>query len=152
MDYRYCSRCKKMYTIGNNKLCAECIRDLDDCMRVIRDYLDENPRANINMVSEGTGVEERDILYLLRAERLELSEAGSGLVCDGCGNPISRGRYCDACKMNMGNSFASAAKDIRERKNPQLRDNANKYVNNRTSEESRKSDGKKMHVVEKYKE
>lgn len=134
MDFRYCSRCKKMYTVGNLKLCSDCIRELDECMIKIRDFLDEHKRANLTMVAEGTGVEERDLLYLLRSERLVLNEADAAFRCEICDKPISKGRYCDECKQNMGNSFADVAKDMR-----------NKIANNEN-----RNLGRKMQVLDKY--
>lgn len=138
MDFKYCSRCKKMYTVGNLKLCAECIRELDDYMIVIRDFLDEHKWANLTMVADGTGIDERDLLYLLRSERLVLNEADASFRCESCNKPIRKGRFCDECKQNMGNSFADVAKDMQS-----------KFAKNNNTSSSRNS-AQKMQVLNRY--
>jgi len=152
MDYKYCSRCKKVYSgVGGSKLCGNCLRTLDEFMRKIRDYLDEHRGANISELSEGTEIAERDILYLLRNERLELLSNDGGFVCDICKEPIKSGRYCDKCKSNMGNSFANAASGMAARRNPGMSEGRYGNTNRADAGFSQAAKGKKMQVLDKYK-
>ena len=46
------------------------IKELDECVKTIKEYLNDHPRANINTISKETNVAERDIFYLLKKRRL----------------------------------------------------------------------------------
>lgn len=149
MDYKYCSRCKKVYSgVGGSKLCGNCLRLLDEFMRKIRDYLDEHRGANISELSEGTGIAERDILYLLRNERLELLTNDGSFLCDICGEPIKSGRYCDKCKSNMGNNFANAASNMAARRNPEPESRYQRTSRADVGMSTNK--GREMQVLDKY--
>jgi len=68
----------------------------------VRDYLYEHDGAGIEEVAEGTGVSRKAILYLLKEERLTVTDGhgGSGgfLTCESCKRPINTGRMCASCK------------------------------------------------------
>lgn len=110
MDVRNCKRCGRIYRYIGQSYCPKCAKEIDEMFLQIRDYIDENPDANVIEVSEATEIEEDIILMFLREGRLELKQPGLGLTCDRCGNPIKSGRYCDACTDEMKREFS---KDLR---------------------------------------
>ncbi|HHU63487.1 MAG TPA: MerR family transcriptional regulator [Clostridiales bacterium] len=97
MDIRNCKSCGKIFLYQGISICPACSRERDRQYEIVRDYLYENPGANIVEVSEATGVEEDVILMFLKEGRLQLAKPGIGLNCERCGVPITTGRLCDNC-------------------------------------------------------
>ncbi len=151
MEYKYCERCKKLYTVGTLKICSECMKELDECVKTIKEYLNDHPRANINTISKETEVSERDIFYLLKNERLELVNAQ--LVCDKCGAPIEHGRYCAECQEEMRREFSNLENNMKRERigEDEKRDSymkAAKAINERSMRDA----ARKMQVLDKYKQ
>lgn len=71
MDVRNCSRCGKIYAYDGFKICLSCRRDDEKDFKIIKEYIDENPGANISEVAEGTGVDTKKIIEFLREGRLK---------------------------------------------------------------------------------
>jgi len=71
----------------------------------VRDYLYENEGAGIEEVADATGVARKAIIYMLKEERLSVTDAkgGSGgyLTCESCKKPINTGRMCASCKTEV---------------------------------------------------
>lgn len=101
MDIRNCKMCGRIYQYSGSNYCYNCLQELEEMFKRVRDYIDENPAANVVDVSEATDVEEKYILDFLREGRLELKEASPGLPCERCGRPIRSGRYCQDCIQDM---------------------------------------------------
>ena len=79
---------------------------------IVRNYLEINPGATTGMVALATGVSEKAIKNMLREERLEIREDSRSFIqCEGCGKPITSGRYCEACSKIA----AAAARRKREK-------------------------------------
>lgn len=101
MNIIQCSLCKKPFQSFGGKVCGDCLIKLDEDFIKVRDYIDENKRADIDKVAEETGVSKQAILYLLKDGRLQFDEAAGGggvLFCEICKKPISTGRMCNDCK------------------------------------------------------
>ncbi len=110
MDVRNCRSCGRLinYT-GGQPICAACQKKLEDKFNEVKKFLDENPRASINQVSEEMDVSTKQIKQWIREERLTLSDPGAGGInCEQCGAPITTGRFCSKCKASMMNRFADA--------------------------------------------
>ena len=109
MEIIQCTFCKKPFASYGGKVCTKCLEQLDNSFIIVRDYLDENPNADMDMVEEETGVSSRIILHLLKEGRLILgtSKAPGGgiLFCEVCKNPISTGRMCDRCKDDIATTM-----------------------------------------------
>lgn len=160
MEYRYCVRCKKLFTMGTIKMCAECVKEIDQAVLKIREYLDEHPRANIKMIASETDVSERDILYLLREDRVVL--VNSGIICDKCGEPIEKGRFCTKCQNAMKMEFDTTARMLREKINGgenKEDESAESFLRQKNGademarrEKARREAARKMLVLEKYRE
>jgi len=83
---------------------------MDEDFIVVRDYIYENKRADMDKVSEETGVSKHVIMYLLKEGRLiieDLSDDGGGglLLCEICRKPIRTGRMCDHCKDSLASTM-----------------------------------------------
>lgn len=100
MDFKNCRFCKKSFR-GFSALCPTCVEQLDQKYLIIRNYLDKNTGANITILAQDTGVDEKSILYLIREGRIALRGDSGGIQCMKCGVPILSGRYCEKCKGNL---------------------------------------------------
>ncbi len=110
MDIRQCKRCKKLFNYTNNILCPECIRLMDERFKAVRDYIYENPNAQMETVCEETGAEMSDIHRWLREGRLILSSNTAPLLkCKVCGAPIYTGQMCDKCTNDVRSQFQRTA-------------------------------------------
>lgn len=110
MNIRNCKECGKLFQYdGISKLCYRCRKKDDENFRVVKDFLYENPKETISVVSEETGVSEEKILRYLREGKLEIvgDDPGILLDCEGCGKAIRTGRYCERCAQDMERGFKS---------------------------------------------
>lgn len=100
MNIRNCSKCGKIYAYdGTSKLCPKCRKEEEEEFKRVKEYIYDHPEANIQLVSEETGVPVKKILRYLREGRLELKDEHNNLIlaCERCGKPIKTGRFCDMC-------------------------------------------------------
>jgi len=108
MNIIQCSICKKPFQSIGSKVCNECLAKMDEDFIVVRDYIYENKKADMDKVSEETGVSKQVIMYLLKEGRLiieDLSDSGGLLLCEMCRKPIRTGRMCDHCKDSLASTM-----------------------------------------------
>ncbi|MGN0348888.1 MAG: flagellar protein [Roseburia sp.] len=110
MEVMSCKGCGRLFNfVGGTPLCEACKRKLEEKFQEVKQYLRDNPGATIAQVSEEMDVAVKQIKQWIREERLTLSDATvDGIVCEHCGVPIKTGRFCDKCKIDLTNTFASA--------------------------------------------
>lgn len=109
-DIRTCKYCGKLFKYIGNKLCPDCVHHMHEAERQIRDYLYEHVGADVNEISEGTGLDERTVLHLLKEGILTASSgvgASGALLCDMCKKPIAAGKICNSCKTELGKTLNS---------------------------------------------
>ena len=64
----------------------------------VKEYIYDNRGADINEVSDKTGVSVDKVLRYLREGRLEIIGGGSLILdCERCSRSISTGRFCESC-------------------------------------------------------
>ena len=72
MNIKNCPKCGKLFSpVGGSLICKDCIRAEEQEFEKVRDYLRENRGADINVVSEKTGVSTKKILRYLKEGRLQ---------------------------------------------------------------------------------
>lgn len=104
MNIRNCKECGKLFQYdGISKLCFTCRKNDDEDFRRVKEYLYENPKETITVVSEETEVSEDKILRYLREGKLEITGDSAGILldCESCGKAIRTGRYCDQCAHDL---------------------------------------------------
>ncbi len=111
MSIAQCKRCSKLFFKIKSPYCAACIDEIEERFKIIQNYMQDHPGAEIKKIVEDTGVEESILLYLLREDRLSLIKS-SGLNCQNCGNTITSGRYCNSCKMRLTNDLTQMGNKI----------------------------------------
>ena len=110
MEVRNCRSCGRLFNvIVNKRLCPDCQTKLEDKFQEVKNYLYENPNANINVLSNECEVSIKQLKEWVRQERLVFAEGSmDGVQCEQCGALIRTGRFCDACKLRIGNTLRSA--------------------------------------------
>jgi len=108
MDIIQCKFCKKPFQSFNSKICPSCLEQIDRDFLVVRDYIYENKKADLDKVTEETGVQKAIVLHLLREGRLQIDnpeEGGTLLMCESCRKPITKGRLCEDCRNNVSSTM-----------------------------------------------
>ena len=86
MDVRNCKNCGKLFQYVGKPLCPACNKKLEDKFFEVRDYIYENPTANMSQVSEEMEVPIQQIKKWVREERLAFSkDSGITISCEKCG-------------------------------------------------------------------
>lgn len=103
MDFVNCPRCGKVFKRLTVPICEICVENEEKDFMQIKDFIAENPASNIKEISEGTGISVKRLLKYLRDGRLELAAglAGDEFTCERCNKPITTGRLCSKCHMDM---------------------------------------------------
>ena len=113
MDVRTCRNCGRLYnSLGRiTPFCPVCMKELEEKFNTCRQYIKEHQGANIQEVSENTGVSVKMIKQWVREERLSFVAGSSvGIECESCGANILTGRFCNKCKTQLQNDLGSAIK------------------------------------------
>lgn len=120
MEVKNCRSCGRLFNyIGGAPLCEQCRKALEEKFQEVKAYLEENPHATVQQVSEDMEVSTKQIRQWIREERLSLSVAGAdGIVCEQCGAPICTGRFCEKCRAEMVNTFNGV---INKPKQPEIK-------------------------------
>lgn len=111
MNIRNCSRCKSIYQYDGFNLCYNCRKADELDFQKVKEYLEENPGANISNVVENTHIDTKKVIEFLRAGRLEIKGGGDiGLDCETCGVGITTGRFCERCAGGLQRELGQAMK------------------------------------------
>ena len=109
MPAKNCRRCGAFMN-GPGYVCPDCILGAEEHFETVRQYLMDNPHADLRTVACETGVNERDILQFLREGRLVAqSLALAELRCERCGAPVDRGKLCPACAGSLSKQLKDEA-------------------------------------------
>lgn len=109
MDLKSCPKCKRIFSpVGGSLICRDCLKLEEEEFEKVRVYLRENRGADINQVSDETGVPTKKIFKYLREGRLEVSDGMSDfLKCEKCGISIRSGQYCRSCCEKVSKNLSS---------------------------------------------
>ena len=104
MEMRNCPRCKRIFNYTGFPICQDCVKEDETVFEGVRTFIKENPDSALAVISEKTGVSAKKILRYVREGRLEVSKGMHGeVVCANCGKPITKGKYCDKCVIELNN-------------------------------------------------
>ncbi len=112
MDVRTCKKCGNLFNyLSGPPLCPKCRDEMEKKFHEVKEFIRENPNANINEIAQENEVPVAQIQQWVREERLEFTEGSAiTLSCESCGASIRTGRFCEKCKGNMSNALNSAFK------------------------------------------
>ncbi len=110
LNIRNCKECGKLFQYdGVNKICYGCRKQDEEDFKRVKEFLYENPKETVTVVSEETEVCEEKILRYLRQGKLEITGDSPGILldCESCGKAIRTGRFCEKCAHDIGKGFRS---------------------------------------------
>lgn len=112
MEVKNCKGCGRLFNyLQGPPLCPACVADLENKFQQVKDYLRENPKAQMNQIAEDNEVSVKQIKQWVREERLTFTEESQiTLDCENCGAPILTGRFCDRCRATLQNELNGAIK------------------------------------------
>lgn len=142
MDLRSCKKCERAYSYDGVNLCPKCRYEDDGDFKIVKEYLYDNPGADIKTVEQDTKVEIKKILQYLKEGRISITEGSenTALSCERCDAAINLGKYCNKCINEMKREFTSAIDSSKKEKGAVEFNSSNK----KKSEE-------KMFVANRYK-
>ncbi len=121
MDFKYCKRCGNIYLAKAGKLfCNDCLDEFERYVTRIRDFIYEHPDTSISYLCDELDISEKDILYLIRENRIELTPKdgdlkGARKVCVRCGKPSLTEKYCRECKAELAKKMMGATENMRSK-------------------------------------
>jgi len=98
---RNCEECNRVFSHPTRRLCVSCFQKRQDTFNKVKEYLQENPSASVAEVSTATEVELETIYEFIREGRLTIIPRDVQLECDICGAPITAGRVCAKCRLDL---------------------------------------------------
>lgn len=112
MEVRNCKGCGRLFNyLQGPYLCSACVADLENKFQQVKEYLHENPKAQMNQIAEDNEVSVKQIKQWVREERLTFTqESQITLECENCGTSILTGKFCDKCRSALQSQFSDAIK------------------------------------------
>lgn len=95
-----CKRCGKMFNHAfGPMICEPCKKKEEEDFQRTKEYINENPAASMNQISEEAGVTTSQLQKWITEERLMFAENSPiKITCKNCGARILTGQYCEKCK------------------------------------------------------
>lgn len=110
-----CKRCERLFQKVVRDICPDCIKEQQELVRLIKEYLREHPYATIPAVATATDITIEDIMDLIEQQILILVEfPNMTITCDGCGLPTHEGRFCKACKDELVKDMANMTRAVKQ--------------------------------------
>ena len=110
MNVKNCRKCGKIFNyIAGPPICPSCREETEKKFEVVKNYIRENPRANIPEICEECEVETHQLQQWIREERLVFADDSPiGIPCEKCGAMIHSGKYCEKCKSELANGLSAS--------------------------------------------
>lgn len=97
-----CPICGRIFAKNFKDVCPNCIKELEKQYEHCVAYLRENKGANIQELSDETGVSIKQITKFIREGRISMMNAPNlAYPCEICGTLIREGNMCDSCRMKL---------------------------------------------------
>ena len=114
-EARNCRRCGRIFNYIGSPICPLCKEQDEDDFKRIKDYLYDNPKASITLVSTDLDISMEKIKRFLKDGRLEIADEEGNMVleCENCGRSIKSGRYCPDCERTLASGFRNAASQFK---------------------------------------
>lgn len=114
MEVKVCHSCRSLFQyVSGEEICIKCIRMEEKKFQEVKEYLRENPGANMQVVAQEVDVSTKLIKKFLRQGRLEVSpESPIALNCDRCGKRILTGHFCEECRSEMTRDLQKAKNSL----------------------------------------
>lgn len=102
-----CVQCGRLFMYnGARKICPDCVAQEQEYERIVADFVRDNHQANVKQIVDGTGVNEKIIMRMIREGRFVASEYPISYPCESCGKMITHAKYCRDCSKNFMDQMA----------------------------------------------
>ena len=109
INWRSCGRLFNY--IGGTQLCGSCKDKLEVKFQHVKEYLWDNPKANMKEIAVENDVTTNQLRQWIREERLQLApDSPILLACENCGKNIYTGRFCQECKNKLARGLSDEPK------------------------------------------
>ncbi len=98
---RNCQECNRVYAHPTSKECPQCQRKRQVDFKAVKQYLQSNTGATIQMVVEDTGVSYERVDEFIKEGRLNVLPSDAVRRCGVCQALIQNGRVCAKCKSQL---------------------------------------------------
>lgn len=118
MNLANCSRCNKVFAQVSKErtLCPACVKEEEDNFLKVFHHMTSRPSATAQEIAQATGVDLMEIYRYVRENRLRLVKTDTGLRCESCGSPISQGKICDKCRLQLSQEFREDVDKFKQNK------------------------------------
>ena len=120
------------FSSAGNKFCSECLRQIEKDFFVVRDYIYDNKKSDVDTIAKETGVDKMVILHLIREGRFyyeDIDTSSAGVYkCKTCGNPAGSDKLCRECKAKVAMALHSSSAKKPESKQPDTQQPQNKGI------------------------
>jgi len=111
-----CPRCGEIFSKGKFDICPSCRSSENEKIDLLKHYVDENPKATVEMLVTVSGLKEEEILDYIRENRLIIESDVLKITCESCGETIITGTICRACRQKMANKFSAALDPLKRKR------------------------------------
>ena len=116
-----CKLCRKPFSSSGSKFCIDCLRQIELDFLVVKEFIYDNRRADIETIARETGVSKMVIQHLIREGRFyyeDVQTEGAGVYkCKVCGKPAAGSdKICRDCKANISTSLKTQMERDRQKK------------------------------------
>ncbi|MBL4890103.1 MAG: hypothetical protein JKX97_08815 [Candidatus Lindowbacteria bacterium] len=110
-----CPKCGEVFPKERHDLCPLCIKKEQQQLSILKNYLSENPEAELKELVQVTGIAEEVIQTYVRTNRLMSIEESPALQikCEECGVEIMTGRFCRECREKFSNALNASVSSIK---------------------------------------
>lgn len=113
MNVGNCPHCGKLYVLNVMECCPTCLREIEqqyvDCV----EYLRKERGANIQELSDETGVSIKQITRFIKEGRISVMDAPNLMYpCEICGTLIREGHMCESCRSRLTKDLSGAAREV----------------------------------------
>lgn len=139
LNVENCKRCGKIYIKNNFGMCSSCVKDIETEYEKCLQFLRENRTCTIQELSDGTGVDMKQIVKFIREGRISIKDnPNMTYECDICGTPIRKNNICDNCRTRLVKDIEHLQGDEEQKKiRDEQQSNAVYKIRNRPEDRSK---------------
>ena len=113
MNVGNCPHCGKLYALNVMGCCPTCLREIEQQYVDCAEYLRKHRGANIQELSDETGVSIKQITRFIKEGRISVVDAPNLMLpCEVCGTFIREGHLCESCRSRLTKDLSSAAREV----------------------------------------
>ncbi|MCM3128297.1 MULTISPECIES: TIGR03826 family flagellar region protein [unclassified Paenibacillus] len=113
MNVGNCPRCGKLYVLNMLEACPSCLKEVEQQYYECVEYLRKEKGANIQQLSDDTGVSIKQITKFIKEGRISVKDAPNlTYPCEVCGTFIREGHMCDGCRARLTKELAGATQEV----------------------------------------